>query len=108
MKANSVDFLNVDASIAGGVTEWRRIAAAAHFFDVGMVHHEEPQIAVHLLSAIPNSFCVEVFPDPKRDPVWHHMYLGHPRVKDGKMKAPDKPGLGIQIDPDFVRMYEVN
>ena len=65
----AVDFLNVDASITGGITEWRRLAGAAHFFDVGMVHHEEPQVALHLLAAVPHSFCAEMFPDPERDPV---------------------------------------
>ena len=38
MRAEAVDYLNVDASIAGGITEWKRIAAAG-FYAVGMVHH---------------------------------------------------------------------
>ena len=107
MRGGAVDFLNVDASIAGGVTEWRRIAAAAHFFNVRMVHHEEPQVAIHLLSAVPHSFCVEMFQDPERDPIWHQMYLGHPEVKNGRMAPPERPGLGIQIDEDLLRRYEV-
>ena len=107
MRGGAVDLVNVDASIAGGVTEWRRIAAAAHYFGVGMIHHEEPQVAVHLLSAMPHSFCVELFQDPERDPVWHQMYVGRPEVRDGRMAPPDRPGLGIQIDEGFLRRYEV-
>ena len=108
MRRGAVDYLNVDASIAGGVTEWRRIAAAAHYFGVGMVHHEEPQVAVHLLSAIPHSFCAELFPDPLRDPVWHYMYEGHPEPRDGKISPSEEPGLGIHIDWGFVRKYQVS
>jgi len=52
LKAGAVDFLNVDASIAGGITEWRRVAAAAKFYGVRMVYHEEPQVAIHLLASI--------------------------------------------------------
>lgn len=107
MKAGAVDFLNVDASIAGGITEWRRIASAASLHGVRMVHHEEPQVAIHLLSAIPHSYCAELFQDPVRDPVWHQMYLDHPEPKDGKISPPDRPGLGIQIDHDFVERYLV-
>ncbi len=107
MRGEAVDFLNVDASIAGGITEWRRIAAAAHFFGVDMVHHEEPQVAIHLLSAVPHSFCAELFPDPERDPVWHYMYSAHPQPKDGKISPPEEPGLGIHIDQGFVEEYRV-
>ena len=107
MKAGAVDFLNVDASIAGGITEWRRVAAAASYFGVGMVHHEEPQVSIHLLSAIPHSFCAELFQDPERDPVWHQMYLDHPEPSQGMIRPPDRPGLGIQIDHEFVERYLV-
>ena len=107
MKAGAVDFLNVDASLSGGITEWRRVAAAASYFGVGMVHHEEPQAAIHLLSAIPHSFCAELFQDPERDPVWHRMYLDHPEPYQGMIRPPDRPGLGIQIDHEFVERYLV-
>jgi D-arabinonate dehydratase len=107
INGGAVDFLNVDASIAGGVTEWRRIAAAAHFSGVRMVHHEEPQVAIHLLSSIPHSFCAELFPDPDRDPVWHYMFQGHPQAKGGMISPPEGPGLGISIDRDFVEKYQV-
>ena len=107
MRAGAVDFLNVDVSIAGGITEWRRIAAAAQYFGVRMIHHEEPHIALHLLCAVPHSYCGEVFQDPVREPVWHYMYPGHPEVRDGKMGPLDEPGLGLHIDEEFVRRYEV-
>ena len=55
----AVDILNVDVTVAGGVTEWRRIAAMAGAFHVQMAHHEEPQIAVHLLAVCPS--CPGVF-----------------------------------------------
>lgn len=107
MRGGAVDYLNVDASMIGGVTAWRRIAAAATFFDVGMVHHEEPQVAIHLLASVPHSFCAELFPDPVRDPVWHHMYPSHPEPRRGMISPPDRPGLGIEIDGEFVERYMV-
>ena len=75
----------MDAYIAGGITERRRVAAAANFYAVGMVHHEEPQVAIHLLIAIPYNFCAELFQDPVRDPVWHECIWDHPQAKTGPM-----------------------
>src|SRR5262249_53610454 len=48
-----VNILNTDVTVAGGITEWRRVAALASVFDVQMAHHEESQVALHLLAAIP-------------------------------------------------------
>ena len=64
----AVDILNVDVTIAGGVTEWRRIAGMARAFGIRMAHHEEPQIALHLLASVPHGIAVEIFPNPDRDP----------------------------------------
>lgn len=105
---NSVDILNVDVTIAGGVTEWRRIAQMAQLFHVDMAHHEEPQIALHLLAAFPNSLYVEIFPNYKRDPMWIDLPLEHPVVRDGYMELPDKPGFGIDLNPDIIEKYRVD
>ena len=55
MLSGAVDILNVDATIAGGITEWRRIAAMAGMMNVSMGHHEEPQVALHLLASVPHA-----------------------------------------------------
>src|SRR5436853_3056903 len=52
LDAGAVDFVNVDASECGGVTEWRRAAALCGTAGVQMAHHEETQIAHHLLAAV--------------------------------------------------------
>ena len=107
MRGGAVDFLNVDASVAGGITEWQRIASAARFFGVRMLHHEEPQVAIHLLCAVSHRFCAELFPDPERDPIWHHMFMGHPEPKNGRITPPMEPGLGISLDREFIQKYRV-
>ena len=50
----AIDVCNFDSSWSGGPTEWRRVAGIAHAFDVQMAHHEEPQIAAHLLASVPD------------------------------------------------------
>jgi D-arabinonate dehydratase len=101
----AVDILNVDATIAAGVTEWRRIAAMAKCFGVSMAHHEEPQVALHLLAAITNGLCVEVFPNYLRDPMWFDLPVEQPPINNGLMRIPAGPGFGIPLRPDTVDQW---
>ncbi len=103
-----VNNLNVDVTIAGGVTEWRRIAALAAHFHVGMAHHEEAQVALHLLASIPHSLYVEIFPNRKRDPMWFELPVEHPRVRDGYMELPSGPGLGMELNEEVIARYRVS
>jgi L-alanine-DL-glutamate epimerase-like enolase superfamily enzyme len=102
----AVDYLNVDATIAAGVTEWRRIAGMAHAFDVRMAHHEEPQVALHLLASAPNGSCVEIFPNENRDPMWFDLPVEQPKIHDGYMHVPDRPGFGIDLRPDTIARWK--
>ncbi len=101
----AVDILNVDATIAAGVTEWRRIAAMAHCFGIGMAHHEEPQVALHLLAAAPNGLCVEIFPNYNRDPMWFDLPQEQPEIRDGYMLLPDKPGFGLPLRAEVIERW---
>jgi L-alanine-DL-glutamate epimerase-like enolase superfamily enzyme len=105
---NSVDILNVDVTIAGGVTEWRRIAQMANLFHVKMAHHEEPQIGLHLLAAVPNGLYVEIFPSYERDPMWVDLPVEQPRIKNGHMVVPDAPGFGIELNQDVIARYRID
>ncbi|PJF41585.1 MAG: mandelate racemase/muconate lactonizing enzyme family protein [Chloroflexi bacterium] len=108
MLRGSVDVLNVDVTIAGGVTEWRRIAHMAQLMHVQMAHHEEPQIALHLLASVPNSLYVEIFPNYERDPMWVDLPQEQPRIADGYMYLPDKPGFGIDLNQDIIEKYRAD
>jgi D-arabinonate dehydratase len=103
-----VNNLNVDVTIAGGVTEWRRIAALASHFHVQMAHHEEAQVALHLLASIPHSLYVEIFPNIKRDPMWFELPVEHPRIRDGYMELPSGPGLGMELNEEIIARYRVS
>lgn len=103
-----VNILNVDVTIAGGVTEWRRIAGMASMFDVQMAHHEESQVALHLLASIPHGLYVEIFPNIKRDPLWHELQVERPVIRGGCMHLPAAPGLGIELDEKVIARYRLD
>lgn len=101
----AVDVLNVDATIAGGVTEWRRIAGMASCLGVSMAHHEEPQVALHLLASVPHGICVEIFPNRQRDPMWFDLPQRQPIIRDGFMHVPLEPGFGIPLRQDTIQQW---
>ena len=103
-----VNNLNVDVTIAGGVTEWKKIADMADHFHVKMAHHEEAQVALHLLAAVPHSLYVEIFPNPKRDPMWFELPVEQPRIRNGYMELPTGPGLGLELNEEIIERYRVS
>jgi D-arabinonate dehydratase len=105
--AGAVDFVNYDASEGGGVTDWRRAAALCQAAGVEMAHHEESQIASHLLAAVPHGTYAECFADPERDPMWQSVWINRPPIKDGMMEVAPGPGFGIELDESLVRKFRV-
>ncbi len=107
MATGSIDVCNFDASWSGGPTEWRRVAGMATAFDVAMGHHEEPQVAGHLLGSIAHGTYVECF-DPDRDPFWWQAVANRPELRDGLLELPAAPGLGWELDRDFLAAHLVS
>jgi len=106
--AGAVDLVNYDVSEGGGVTDWLRAAGLCRAAGVAMAHHEEAQIASHLLAAVPHGTYAECFADPARDPVWQSMWVNRPQIKKGIMQVGTGPGFGIELDEDMVRRFRSN
>ncbi len=101
----SCDILNLDTVIAGGITEYRKIAALASAHHIPVAPHGDPFMAVHLLASTPNALIMETYPG-----VQHKYNPALPLfpVKDGYVTAPTKPGIGIDPDPEMVKKYRVS
>ena len=104
IQANSADILNLDTVIAGGITEYRKIAALASAYHIPVAPHGNPFMVVHLLASTPNTLIMETYPAVESQ---YNLALPLFPVKDGHSIAPDKPGLGIDPDPEIVRKYRV-
>ncbi len=102
----ALDVSNYDASWGGGPTEWRRVAQLALSYDVELGHHEEAQVASHLLASMPNGTFVEAF-SPTRDPIFWNLLSNRPELEDGVFALPDRPGFGWVLDEDFIAKYRV-
>ena len=100
----AVDVCNFDASWGGGPTEWLRVAGMAMAFNVELGHHEEAQLASHLLASQPHGTYVEAF-RPERDPIFWSMLANRPDFTDGLFRLPATPGLGWELDADFISRH---
>jgi L-talarate/galactarate dehydratase len=99
MEARSVDIVMVDLMRAGGITQWMKIAAMAEAFNLPIVSHLVPEIHVQLVAAVPNGLTVEYMPRALR------LYRETPKIEDGMLVVPQKPGLGLEFDPDIFKRY---
>ncbi|MFO7668586.1 MAG: mandelate racemase/muconate lactonizing enzyme family protein [Bacteroidales bacterium] len=102
IEAGSADILNLDTVKAGGITEYRKIAALASAFHIPVAPHGNPHMAVHLLASTPNTLVMETYPGTQSQ---YNPILPLFPVKDGYVDVPDVPGLGIDGDPKLIEKY---
>ena len=107
LETGSIDVCNYDASWAGGPTEWRRVAGMASAYGVRMAHHEESQLSGHLLASVEDVGPVEVFA-PDRDPLVWAIHAQGLRVEGGTYQVPTGPGLGLELDWDWIESHRVD
>lgn len=103
----AIDVCNFDASWGGGPTEWRRIAGVAAAFGVEMGHHEESQIAAHMLASVPHGTYAEVF-HPSRDPIFWNLIANRSPIANGMYQVPQGPGWGLVLDDQYIEKYRVD
>jgi L-alanine-DL-glutamate epimerase-like enolase superfamily enzyme len=105
--SGAADILQPDVTVAGGITEWRKIAHMAACRDIAITPHWVPDIHVHLGAATPNVLALEYF-DPGVGVLNFDRLLADPlRVENGEVIVPSRPGHGIELDLDAVKQYEV-
>jgi L-alanine-DL-glutamate epimerase-like enolase superfamily enzyme len=110
-KRHAVDIAHPDIATAGGILEGKKIGDLAELFGISIVQHcagsPVSQIAnVHCAAMQPDNFVAMEF-HAADVPEWGKLVKGlsEPLFKDGFIKVPDKPGLGIELNEKFVRKY---
>ena len=92
----------VDLLRVGGITEWRKVAGMAEAFNLPVVSHLVPEIHIQLMGAIPNGLTVEYMPWTLK------LFEETPKLVDGCLEVPDKPGLGLKFDESVITRYAVS
>lgn len=98
--------LNADAQVLGGITEWKKVADLAMAAHVLIAPHGDQEVHSHLVSAVPNGLIAEYY-DNNTNSLLKDMFRQPPIKVDaqGHIQAPDRPGLGVDIDFDRIAKY---
>jgi L-alanine-DL-glutamate epimerase-like enolase superfamily enzyme len=107
LEKRAAAILQADAAVCGGITEWRRIAAAAAGFGVPMAPHWFHDLHVHLVAATANARWVEFFPDSE---VFNFRELVDTQleVRGGAVVVPRGPGLGFRFADAAVERHAID
>ncbi len=107
-----VDVIQPDLSHAGGITEVKKIAAMAETYDVALAPHC-PLGPIALAACLQVDFCSPNALIQEQSLNIHYNtngdvldYLADPNVfsyEEGYVNVPEAPGLGIELDDEFVR-----
>ena len=100
-EARSVDIAIIDLARVGGITPWMKVAAMAEARGVPVAGHVIPEVHVHLLSAVPNGHLIEYM--PRSEPIFKTRLT----LEDGHLVAPQRPGLGVELDEGACEKYRV-
>jgi L-alanine-DL-glutamate epimerase-like enolase superfamily enzyme len=115
IERGKIDVVQADISRAGGLTESRRIAQMAHQRNLLCVPHAFSTgvllaASAHWAASIPNGGLVEytVAESPLATGLTGTGLLREPlRAVDGYLSLSDAPGLGIELDEEFIARYRV-
>ena len=102
----AVDILQPDALILGGITDFMKVAALAQANDLDIAPHGSQYVHIHLVAAIPNGLTLEYYRDSV-DPMHGKIYMDELEIQDGRVYAPNRPGLGIEINQKALAEYRV-
>ncbi len=63
-------------------------------------------MSAHLLASQPHGTYTECF-HPDRDPFWWILVVNPPPLVDGKLQLFDRPGLGWDLNTDYMERHAV-
>src|ERR1017187_1732007 len=109
-RTHAVDIIQPDLATAGGILETKKIGDGAQELGVAMVLHFAGtpvacMASVHCAAATENFLVME---NHSIDvPWWGDLVNGvdKPIVDKGFIKVPEKPGLGVELNDDFVKQH---
>lgn len=97
---NAADVIQCDATRIGGYTETLRAMAMSQAWNKAFAPHGMEHIHMHLVAAAPNGIMLErlfMFED-----LVNNVYVDAPQPVNGFLTIPEKPGLGLELNQDYL------
>ena len=102
------DYLMPDVTWTGGITELRKISSLAETFYIPVSPHDASGpvnvlAGAHAMMTVPNFYRLETM---RADLGAYSAFIDHPLdIRDGHLHLSERPGLGIELDLDFLRAH---
>jgi L-alanine-DL-glutamate epimerase-like enolase superfamily enzyme len=111
LEAKAVDYIQFDTNRVGGISQAHKIAALAEAHSVPVVPHSGQMHNLHVVMSSLNSPMAEFFPivdvEVGNELFWY-IFSGEPKPVDGHIDlSDDVPGLGLTIQEDALKRFEV-
>ena len=102
------DYVMPDVTWTGGITELKKIATMAEAHYIPITPHDASgpinvMAGAHVSMTVPNLYRLEA----RRVAFdFYNAFLDEPLVvRDGELIVPDRPGLGLKLDMDYLRAH---
>ena len=104
IKAGCASIVQPDGRRAGGPTEWLDIGAISEAAGLKLASHGGGPMGVNVLCALENAIYLESGSLKKEDDMNNIRLV----MKDGAISIPQAPGIGIDLNEDYIRKYRVD
>ena len=101
LEIGSGDAIMPDLMRIGGVSGWIKTAALAEAYKKPVSSHLYHEVSAHLMRVTPTADYLEWM--NWSDPLFKEPY----QVKDGHLKIPERPGVGLELNRDIIELYRV-
>lgn len=108
---NLADYIMPDITWTGGVTELKKIATMAEAYYVPISPHDASGpinviSGAQVMLTVPNFYKLET---SRYDLTSYNVMIDHPLdIKNGDLYVSNRPGLGINLDPDWLAGHEID
>lgn len=108
LKERLADYLMPDVTWTGGITELRKIASLAETFYIPVSPHDASGpinilAGAHVMMTVPNFYKLETM---RADLSAYNVLMDHPLdIRNGDLHVSDRPGLGVDLDVEFLRAH---
>lgn len=102
----SASILQPDVGVCGGVTEIQRISSLACKYNIPIAPHWLAEVHAHIVASNPNAIWVEYFTDFDIINLGK-LFKNRLEVDAGRIKLPQIPGLGIELDEKSINQYSI-
>ena len=103
LTAEAADIVQADVCRVGGFTEMMKIIPMTQAFNVWFAPHCMELMHMHLVAAAGNGLILEDLTLFRN--VTRHVFIDAPKPQNGYLQLPEKPGLGLELNMEYIGRY---